>query len=186
MSIACENIHATVGEFQRAYIYKMFIETVPLAVQANFANAIDFQANVDCYNEKAVFPDRLTNEIKLSWCGEFFEIPGVDNSTRNNEFTFYDDEPMWVYDFFSACKDLTGNEYNQAGVWGAQAKFNIGIAKVSVDKETIRAYRRLIGCRVYSIKTDSLDKTSSEVSKLQIGIRWDRNYEDKTKRGETI
>lgn len=184
--IASTDIHANIGEFQRQYIYKFFIETIPNSVASGFDKAQKFQANVDLYNTKAVFPDRKTANINIKWGGEFFDIPGVDESTRDTILEFFEDEPMWVYDFFSACKDLTGNEYNQAGVWGVEGKFNIGIAMVSVDKETIRIYRRLSGVRVYSIEADEADRGADSISKLKIGIRWDRNIEDKSKRGQKV
>lgn len=186
MPIAAGDIHASIGEFQRAYIYKLFIETVPASVQSGFKDANAFSSNVDLYNTKAVFPDRKTDGQKISWGGEFFYVPTVDNSTRETDLEFFDDEPMWVYDFFSACKDLTGNEDNQAGVWGVYGKFDIGIAKVSVDKETITCYRRLKGVRVYGIETDTIEKGATEVSHLKIGIKWDKNIEDKGKRGTKV
>lgn len=184
--IACQTVHATIGEYQRNYIYKVFIESVPTIVQADYPNASVFSGLVDLYNSKAVFPNRKTEAIKIPWAGEFFEIPGVDGSTRDAELEFYEDEPMWVYDFFSALKDLTGNEFNQAGVYGVLAKFNMGIAKVSVDKQTITNYRRLVGVRVYGVDSDDVDKGGSDVSKLKIGIHWDRNVNVKEKRGLTI
>ncbi len=184
--IASTDIHAAVGEFQRNYIYKIFIETIPPSVAANFPQAQSFAANVDLYNKKAIFPNRKTNNINIPWGGEFFDIPGTDGSTRDTTLEFFDDEPMWVYDFFSACKDLTGNEYNQAGVYGVQGKFNIGIAKVSVDKETITAYRRLFGVRVYGLDASELDKGGDTASGIQVEIRWDRNIEDKAKRGAKV
>ena len=90
------------------------------------------------------------------------------------------------HDFFCALKDMTGNEYNQAGVWGVQGKFNMGVAKISVDKETITSYRRLVGCRVYGVVNEDFDKGGDNVNKLKINIKWDRNQEDKSKRGMKI
>lgn len=186
MPIACENIHGSIGEFQRQYIYKLFIESVPSAISAAFPNALSFAKDVDIYNIKAVFPDRKTENINIKWGGEFFDIPGVDGSTRNSTFEFFDDEAQWAYDFFCACKDMTGNEYNQAGVWGIQGKFNMGVAKVSVDKETITSYRRLVGCRVYGVENEDFSKDGDSINRLKIEIRWDRNQEDKSKRGQKI
>ena len=184
--IASVDIHANIGEFQRQYIYKLFIENLPPAITTTFPDAAQFQSNVDLYNTKAVFPNRKTANITVKWGGEFFDIPGVDESERNTELQFFEDEPMWVYDFFSALKDYTGNEYNQAGVWGIEGKFDMGIAMISVDKETIRVYRRLSGVRVYSIEADEADREADGISHLKIGIRWDRNIEDKTKRGTKV
>ena len=186
MSLMASLIHETIGEFQRNYIYKIFIETIPLYVRSKFPQASSFQANVDLYNKKAIFPNRKTKEIRISWGGEFFDIPGVDNSTRDTTLEFYEDEPMWVRDFFEACKDITGNEINQASVYSTQAKFNIGVAQVSVDKETIRAYRRLIGVRVYGTDVGDISKDGESVNNLSVDIRWDRSEEDKAKRGQTV
>lgn len=186
MPIACENIHATIGEFQRNYIYKLFMETVPTSFMSSFPQALSFSKEIDIYNTKAVFPDRKTNNETIKWAGEFFHIPTTDNSTRLTTFEFFDDESQYAYDFFCALKDMTGNEYNQAGVWGVQGKFNFGVAKISVDKETITSYRRLIGCRVYEVNNSEFTKDGSTINKLTINIGWDRNQEDKAKRGMKI
>ena len=186
MGISCQNVHATVGDYQRNYLYKIFIEDVPAAVLAKFPNAQTFQSVVDLYNDKAIFPNRNTNKITINWSGEFFKIPGTDNSTRETDLTFYEDEPMWVYDFFSALKDLTGNEDNQAGVYSTQAKFNMGVAQVSVDKSTIRNYRRLVGVRVYGTDVGEISKSGDNVNKMTINIAWDRNLDVKEKRGLTV
>lgn len=186
MPLACENIHSSIGEFQRNYLYKIFIESVPPAVLADFPQALSFSKEVDIYNMKAVFPDRKTNHKSIRWSGEYFDIPTTDNSTRATPFSFFDDESQWAYDFFCALKDMTGNEYNQAGVWGTQGKFNIGVAKISVDKKTITAYRRLVGCRVYEVNPNDFTKDGEDVSMLEINIHWDRNQEDKSKRGLEI
>ena len=186
MPISAANVYGSIGEMQRDYLYKLFSIDAPAAVSASFSNTTDFSANVDLYNTKAVFPNRKTNPIDIKWGGEFFKVPGVDESTRDTELEFFDDEPMWVYDFFSACKDLTGNEDNHAAVYRTDSGMNMAIAKVSVDKETITAYRLLKGVRVYSVETSNTDKSSSEVSKLKIGIHWDKNVEDKSKRNQKI
>ena len=187
MSLSCKNIHATIGDYQRQYLYKVFIEQVPAVITANFPEALAFQKEVDIYNTKAVFPDRKTAKILIRWCGEFFNIPGVDQSTRETDFEFQDDEPMLCYDFWSALKDLTGNEENQAGVYGIQSKFNIGVAKISVDKETITAYRRLVGVRVYEVDSgEGLGKDAENITKVRVNISWDRNVEDKSMRGKQV
>lgn len=186
MPISCASIHSSINEFQRNYIYQLSLINPPAAVVEAFPQANQFVQKIDVYNEKAVFPDRKTNPITIKWCGEFFEIPGTDATTRNYEFTFYDDQQMWVYDFFSACKDLTGNDENHASVIGPEAKFDMAIAKVSVDKKTITAYRKLIGCRVYGVKCNDMDKSGDTVSKLSIEVRWDRNEDDVSMRGTEI
>lgn len=187
MPLAVKNIHATIGDYQRNYLYKVFIEDVPPVILANFPNALTFQKEVDIYNKTAVFPNRKTEPIKISWSGEFFNIPGVDSSTRETDFEFQDDESMYCYDFFSALKDLTGNEDNQAGVYGIQSKFNMGVAKISVDKETITAYRRLVGVRVYGIDAgEGLKKDANDTSSVKVSLCWDRNVEDKLLRGKKV
>jgi len=187
MSISCQNVHATIGDYQRNYLYKIFIENVPAPVISQFPEALSFQKEVDIYNLKAIFSDRKTKEKEMRWGGEFFYIPTTENSTKSFDFEFVDDEPMWCYDFFMALKDLTGNEENQAGVYGIQSKFNIGVAKVSVDKQTITAYRRLVGCRVYELDSgEGLSKEGEDVTKIKVNIKWDRNVEDKSLRGKQV
>ena len=174
MPLSCKDVHATIGDYQRNYLYKMFIEDVPEVIRQAYPEALTFQMNVDLYNKKAIFPKREAAKIKISWAGEFFNIPGVDNSVKEGDFLFYEDEPMRVYDFFNALKDLTGNEENNATVYSTLAKFNIGIAQVSVDKETIRNYRRLIGVRVYAVDIGDTDKTGDNVHEMTVNMSWDR------------
>lgn len=187
MPLSCQNVHATVGDYQRNYLYKIFIENVPAVVSAALPTALTFQKECDIYNLKAVFPDRKTKEKEMRWSGEYFYIPTTENSTKSSDFDFVDDEYMTCYDFWSELKNLTGNEENQAGVFGVQAKLNIGVAKISVDKETITAYRRLVGCRVYEINSgEGLSKDGEDITKVTVNIKWDRNVEDKSMRGKTI
>lgn len=187
MPLSCQNVHATIGDYQRNYLYKFFIEDVPAVVVARLPTALNFQKECDIYNLKAVFPDRKTNAKKKPWCGEYFYIPTTENSTKESDFDFVDDEYMTCYDFWSELKNLTGNEENQAGIFGVQAKFNIGVAKISVDKETITAYRRLVGCRVYEVNSgEGLSKEGEDVTKVTVNIKWDRNVEVKTMRRKKI
>jgi len=186
MPLSCKNVHATVGDYQRQYLYKLFIEDVPEPIRQAYPEALTFQMDVDLYNQKAIFPKRETNKINIKWCGENFNIPGTDNSPHDGDIGFLEDEPMRVYDFFNALKDLTGNEENQAGVYGIYSKFNLGIAQISVDKETIRNYRRLIGVRVYSVDVGDIDKTADNVNQMTINISWDRAKTVKEMRGKKI
>jgi hypothetical protein len=187
MPLSVKNIHATIGDYQRNYLYKVFIENVPGVILGEFPEALSFQKEVDIYNKKAIFPNRATERITKNWSGEFFVIPGVDSSTRETDLEFEDDESMICYDFWMALKNLTGNEDNQAGVYGIQSKFNMGVAKISVDKETITAYRRLVGVRVYELDSgEGLSKDGKETTTVKVHIAWDRNVEDKTLRGKIV
>ena len=186
MPIAVENVHATIGEFSRNYLYMFFMETVPTVISTAIPKAINFSAEIDTFNTKAIFPDRKTNNEKISWGGEFFYIPTTDNSSRLENFEFFDDENQLAWDVFSALKDITGNEYNQAGVVGSGQKFNLGVAQVSLDKETIISYRRLIGCKVYELSKSEISKDGSSIMKITTQIGWDKNIEDKGKRGTKI
>ena len=184
MSLTAQNVHSSIGEFQRNYLYKMYIENVPDVLIEKFPNALSFRDEVDIYNTKAVFPDRKTNASPKKYAGEFFYIPTTESNTKEADFEFFSDEDRWAWDFFSACKDLTGNDENEAGVRGIASKINIGIARVSVDKKTITAYRRLQGCRVYGIDESETTKDGEDITVLKVNIKWDRSKEVKEMRGK--
>lgn len=186
LSIA--NIHATIGEYQRTYLYKLFWEgaTYNDKSDSSLTSDKDFTDAIDVYNNKAVFPNRKTDAKKISISGEFFHIPTVDNSTRDVEFEFFGDEAMKAYNFFNKLKNMTGNEDNQAGIWGVAGKFNLGIAQISVDKNTITLYRRLIGTRVYGLDVDGNDKAGSDEMHLRVQLIWDRSELDESKVGKTL
>ena len=187
MALAVQNIHGTIGEYQRNYLYMVFIDNIPDYVQQKLGGkAQTFQSEVDIYNKTAIFPNRKTANITIKWSGEFFDIPGVDESTRETDLEFEDDEDMLCYDFFMALKDITGNEINQAGVKGIDGKFNMTVKKVSVDKRTVTAARRLFGVRVYGVETGELKKDAEDRSIVKVSIRWDRNIELPDLRGEDL
>ena len=75
MPLTAQNVHSSIGEFQRNYLYKMYIENVPDVLIEKFPNALSFRDEVDIYNTKAVFPDRKTNASQKKYAGEFFYIP---------------------------------------------------------------------------------------------------------------
>lgn len=209
MPLSCENIHGTIGEYQRNYLYKfeMDLQNVDFnnltngfganisqdfttylkdGTASNSLSGSTFNANIDLYNKNAVFANRSTKEETINWCGEFFYVPTTDSSKRDETFEFFDDESNRVYDLFNALKDLTGNEKNQAGVWGIQSKFDVRVQMVSVDKSTITRSRKLIGCRVYSVEYDEAKKDQSGLNSVKVGIKWDRNKELFDERGKTI
>lgn len=196
--LSVKNIHGNVGEFQRNYLYKLFWEgptypgkTAPdgrsLETELGSVDGAEKLTQlIDIYNAKAFFPKRKTNQKKVDWCGEFFEVPTTDASTRDANLDMFADEPMIVYRFFNKLKDLTGNEENQAHIWGIAGKFNLGIALMSVDKKTITLYRRIIGCRCYDVTMDDPDKAGSDLTKVVAEIRWDRGEMDESKVGTVL
>lgn len=183
-----ENVHATIGEFQRPYLYKVKMLT-PLPINAEtlkeFLKA-DKVLDIDYFNKKAVFPDRSTKETTVNWSGEFFYVPTTEGNTKSSDFTFYDDEGNVIYDTFNALKNLTGNEYNQASVRGVQQKFNMQVYMVGVDKKTIIRSRILEGCRVYSLKYSEPSRDGSDLGIVTVNIKWDRSREDTLSRGQEI
>ena len=187
MPLSVQNIHSTIGDYQRNYLYMIFIEDIPASIMAVYPEfALLFQKEVDIYNKSAFFPDRKTDPLKIQWGGSFFNVPGVDDSTRQADFEFQDDEEMHCYDFFCALKDLTGNEDNHGSVYGVDAKFNMGVAKISVDKKTITAYRRLVGVRVYGVDASELKKDGNDICSVKVTICWDKNVDDRILRGKEI
>ncbi|MBP5422718.1 MAG: hypothetical protein J6Y78_09790 [Paludibacteraceae bacterium] len=188
MPISMENVHATIGEFQRPYLYKVkMVPPLPINVSTlkEYLKA-NPALDVDYFNKKAVFPDRVTNDKKVDWSGEFFYVPTTENNTKSSEFQFYDDEDNNIYDLFNALKNLTGNEYNQASVRGVQQKFNMQVYMVSVDKKTIVRSRILEGCRVYGLKYSDPSRDGSDLGVVNVTIKWDRSREDALSRGQEI
>ena len=53
MPLSCQNIHGTIGDYQRNYLYKVYIEQVPPVVIASFPQALNFQKQVDTIIETA-------------------------------------------------------------------------------------------------------------------------------------
>lgn len=189
MSLSASDVHGNIGEFQRSYLYMLFWEgaTYPEATKyfSNQKNVNDvlkelsfseeFKTQIDIYNKKAFFPKRSTQEKKIPYAGEFFDIPTVDTSVRNGEMELFADEPMKCYKFFLKLKELTGDEKNHASVWGKLSKFNLAVAQYSVDKKNVTLVRQLVGCRVYGIELTDNDKSATDESTVKVAVRWDRN-----------
>lgn len=184
MGLSAQNVHSTVGEFQREYLYKLYIEFLPYPVAARLVgtsikNAYKFMNDVDIYNTKAVFPNRETEGMPLDWMGDTTYIPSVNKSKKEADLEFFDDEDKCVWNFFSAMKDMTGIEETPAPLFPTLGKANFGVAQVSVDKKTITCYRHLIGVRVFSLDLiNGLNKEGEDISKVKVSIKWDKNVED--------
>lgn len=184
MSLTAQNVHSSVGEFQREYLYKLYIEFLPYPVAARLSgtsvkNAYKFMNDVDIYNTKAVFPNRETEAMPLDWMGDYTYIPGVNKSKKETDLEFYDDEDKCVWNFFSAMKDMTGIEETSASLFPTLAKANFGVAQVSVNKKTITAYRHLVGVRVFAVDlVNHPNKEGEDISKVKVNIKWDKSVED--------
>lgn len=186
MALDISGMRTSIGDFQRGYLYMLFIEEIPVAVRAKFGASERIRSNIDLYHQKGIWPDRKNEDITVKWAGEFTTYSGVDASTREGELVFLLDEAQEIEDFFNACKDLTGDEVNNAAVPKAMQLLTLGVARVSVDKKTITGYRRLQFVKVKGVKSDEPDKEGSDITKLTVEISWDKNITDKSKRGKEV
>ena len=179
--MTCENIHGVVGEFQRDYLYKLFLDyaLLPQALLSRFAG-IDLSL-IDIVNRKAVFPDRETKAEKVQWGDDYFWVPVNNAYERSSDFEFFDDEKNLVYEAFNFLKDFTGNEITHAPMT-KPFKFNMGVALISVDKKHITRYRRLIGCSVYKVAYGDTKKDGSNIRSINVTIKWDSAREDRAMR----
>lgn len=187
MALTTSTMQSSVGDFQRDFLYKMFIEFCPSEVISRMSSANTFKDVVDLYQQKGIWSNRKTSNITLQWAGQFIDYPGVDQSNRIGTLIFTQDAKQMAYDFFSACKDISGDEANHVMLPMTSAnQLQLGFAQVDIDKETITNYRRLKNVWVQEIQELTLDKKGSGLSVLQVGIVWGSNENVKEKRGQTI
>lgn len=185
MSLDINTIPAAVGELTRDYLYMFFVETLPLGL-VNAAQYSNFQSQIDLYNQKAIFPPTKTALIQLKWAGQFIQFSGVDESSKTTDLVFMDDEANKVFDMFSAIKELTGAEATHVAATSLSQNFNVGIAQVSVDKETIVRYRRLINTKVVGVSLADASKDGTGLGKVTVSIGWDRAQTDSSKKGKKL
>ena len=175
MALDLNTNRAMLGNFQRNYLYMLTISRKPDSLSDAMAKTIGDGVNIDVYNETITNPDHKTNEINMMWVGQKFIIPGVEESAKVGEFSFYDDENQKLYGFFKECKKLTGTQKNNANLGGdGPSGLDFNIIKYSSDKKTMMGNsKRLINCKVYAVTPDPLAKTNNGVSKYKVRIAWD-------------
>jgi hypothetical protein len=186
MPLSIAEITPQVGELQRVYLYKLMIEDYPASVKSIFSEADVVAENIDLYNLKGVFPDRTNAEIEVKWAGEKMYFSGVDNTDHKFELDFMQDELQKLYDFFSACKDLTGTLRNQASVPKPIQTLTLGAYQVDASKSVVTNYIRLNKVLILGVKLDPPDKTGDQFSHLKVNGTWDTQTPDKTLRGRSI
>ncbi len=184
LSIA--NTARNVGEAQRDYIYKTVIEDYPAAILTTFPEAKDMVDSFDSVTTSGIFPTRKTGKIVLRWGGEFIHYSGVDESQKEGTIDSIIDEDCKILDFFEACKDLTGDNVNNASLPRTISRLRLGVYLIGVDKKTINEYRQLIDVMVIGIENIELRKDGQDLLKMRISLTWDDVKKDASLRGKTI
>ena len=187
MPLDVSAITPSIGEMQRTYLFKLIIESYPISLNAEFAQAKVISENIDLWNQQGFWPERKTADIDFRWAGERIWFSGYDDSPKTFELTFACDEKMRLLDFFEACKDLTGNLINHAAQQKPLQTLTLGIYMVNTLKNEVTDYRRGIDCRISGVKLSStIDKKSNELAMLSINGTYDNIAKDTSKRGKTI
>jgi hypothetical protein len=177
MSIS--NFSATVGELQRGYLFKVYLEELPdidsileeLGSKLNKEKAI---SDIDIFVKTGFFPSLSTETYELRWSGEKILIPTVQADELSYETQIYLGESMYIKDVFVALKCLTGNPWNHGGVPTAAQTFTMGIATLSIDKETITDYYQLRGCAVTSVGGIELSKEGTEPAFMTVTLSYQK------------
>lgn len=184
--LAIRDVVSLVGELQREYIYKTVIETYPNSLLNEYQNAKPIVDGFDCVAMNGVWPDRKAGNIKLEWGGEFINYTGVDESKKDFEIEAIVDQDCKIIDFFDACKDLTGDYYNNRQSPRSVSRLTLGTYLISIDKETIVDYRQLQEVKIDGVSTTELKKNGKDLFKLKITGTWDFIGKDPSKRGKKI
>lgn len=186
MPLSISTMKTSVGELQRNYLFKLVVESYPASMNAAFSTSPMVSQAVDLYLTKGIWPERKTSQIQLKWSGESFYHSGGDESAKTGQLTFRVDEQMRIKDFWEAAKDLTGNLQNHAAVNKPLQTLVLGVYMINVGKNVVTDYRRLVDVLVYSAESFTLDKEANEISTFVVGISWDRQERDSSKRGQMI
>lgn len=186
MSLAIRDVVALTGELQRNYLFKTVIESYPESLLSAYTNAKPVVDGFDCVSMKGIWPDRTAANIKLEWGGEFVNFTGVDESKKDGEIEAIIDQGCKVVDFFDACKDLTGNYYNNTAAPRNTSRLTLGTYLISTDKQTVVDYRKLLYVKIDSVNTTPLEKNGKDLLKLKVKLTWDFIEKDNSKRGKTI
>jgi hypothetical protein len=160
----------SVGEFQRDYLFKVVVETLP----TGFTYDSVIKDEIDCFLTKGIFPSRKTAEIAVKWGGETVYFSGVDESPKTGDLVFRLDEAVRIKDFWEALKDLTGDS-DGAATWKSLQTLSLKVYLMSVDKQHIREGRKLENVIVYSVEDLNLDKEGSGIETFKVHISWDRS-----------
>lgn len=175
-----------IGTIQREYLYIFSVESLPSGLGDKASAWSNFQSNVDFYNQKAVWPEKATAPIKLQWGGQFMNFSGVEQSEKEADFIFYDDEKGNVYSFLSSCQALTGDDAAHAAAADPSQRFTVMISDVNTQKSVVTKARVLSGFKVMKVKKTQPNKEGQGFSLITAHCTWTMAYDNNAAAGKAV
>ena len=172
--LSAADMNASVGDFQREYLYKLLFPTLPIALPQVFPNAADVAANMDVFTNKFAIPESATNPLKIKWAGEWTWWSGTQDAAGFVVLSCRCDRKYLAYDLCSAWKNLTGDDNGAA----AFPKFQcVGVAEllmIDVDKTTVLKKFRLTQAQIMKVEAVDLSKSGDKEVEFNVNLHYER------------
>jgi hypothetical protein len=172
--LSIDGLNATVGDFQREYLYQVNIASWPIAISTAFPGAATFVANADLYMHKFKIPKSSTNPIKILWAGMWAFFDGPQNPEGLTTLSVRCDRKWDAHGFFLAWKNLTGDDTTGAAYLKPLTIGQIEVLMVDVDKTTVLQKSILYNVSVKMIDDIELDKAGEKEVSLNITIHYEK------------
>lgn len=167
-------LNTTVGEFQRNYLYKINIVSFPAALRTAFPGADEFVNNADIYSHKFAIPESSTQPIQIKWAGMWVWFSGPQNPAGNVTMGLRCDRSYQALDFFTAWKNLTGDDATGAALPKPLTVGAWEVLMVDVDKETVLKRFSLGTVQIFKIDAMELDKAGEKELEIQVTLHYER------------
>jgi len=172
--LSIDGLNATVGEFQREYLYQIQLDSWPIAIAAAFPGAATFASNADLYAHKFKIPSSSTNPIKILWAGMWAFFDGPQNPEGVTDLEVRCDRKWDAHGFFLAWKNLTGDDTSGAALIKPLTIGQLSVLWVDVDKTTVLQKTTLFNASVKKISEIQLDKAGEKEISFVASIHYEK------------
>lgn len=171
------NITATIGDFQRDYLYKLQFITYPDALNAKIANLRSIVDNLDLICTSSPIPEVKIKGIKILYAGMWGWWAGPNESSGTVQWMFRIPRDYGGLDFFEAWRDLNGDGENGLALPKPLTLGTVKQSLVDVDKTTVLKAYVLKNLSIYAIDAIEFKKEGTDIQTFKVTA----NYEKRLK-----
>lgn len=179
--------YADFGEIQRDYLYYLIIDSNALGFSRDdelisalvskdgrpLGNKNDINVLISIYNTKAFEPQYKTQVLPLKWGGRTFNFLGTDESVKQGNLEFLDDENGNVYTFFNKIWKRNVPKKGEPSIRDDKQGFSFSINKVSATKKTVTSTTTYTNAKIVGVNRTEPNKQSNQLSKVTVSLVWD-------------
>lgn len=184
-------VSANFGEIQRDYLYKLIIDSNGRTLRTDselvrnlltkdgvsLGEKNDINILIDTYNVKAFESQYKAQVLPLKWGGRMLNFLGTDESVKQGNLEFLDDENGNVYNFFYTLwkRNVPKKVVNKATppILDSKQGFTFSIQRISATKAKVTSQITYSNGKIVGVTRTEPNKQSNQLSRVTVTLVWD-------------